>query len=149
MLGRRRLRAASLMEDAVRTCSDAELLGRRQYSSLIEHCRKLDRLQDIFNARSTRNAPILNSPQSFLLDEVIDILGTLRTGEAILPPAGRISRCLFSRTLYGKTSMAFASDLPALAKVRVNTASTNHARFNIGRKERMRLNRLGWHRAHD
>lgn len=69
------LRAASLMENAVRLCTPAELPGKDKYSSLIVLCRKLDRLQDIFNARSQRSAPILNSPQSALLEEVIEILG--------------------------------------------------------------------------
>jgi hypothetical protein len=51
------------------------LAEQRLYSSLIAFCLKMDRIVDIMNARGTeREAPILNSPQHVLIDEVLDIL---------------------------------------------------------------------------
>ena len=47
---------------------------RNIYAPLIELCRKLDRIVDIWNSRSDRGAPIINSAHHSLLYEALEIL---------------------------------------------------------------------------
>jgi len=48
--------------------------AQQGYTSLIELCRKLNRIVDIMNARSEKGAGILNSPRHPLIYEALDLL---------------------------------------------------------------------------